>query len=63
MHETGYIHALTMYLWILSETLTPSTLPGLGEGDLRGRRRGGGEHGHCDTINEGNAIIPSGTLN
>ena len=62
MHETWYKHALSMYLWILSETLTPPALPGLGEGDLRGRRRGGGEHGHCDTIKEENAKIPFGTL-
>ena len=52
-----------MHQWILSGTLTPPTLPGLGEGDLRGRRRGGGEHGHCDTIKEGNAKITFGTLN
>ena len=52
-----------MYLWILSGTFTLPALPGLGEGDLRGRRRGGGEHGHCDTIKEGNAKIPFGTLN
>ena len=39
------------------------TLPRLGEGDLRGRRRGGGEHAHCDTTKEGNAKIPFGTLN
>ena len=63
MHETWYIHALSMYLWILSGTFTLPALPGLGEGDLRGRRRGGGEHGHCDTIKGGNTKIPFGTLN
>ena len=63
MHETWYRHALGMHKWILSRTLAPPALPGLGEGDLRGRRRGGGEHGHCDTIKEGNAIISFGTLN
>ena len=52
-----------MHKWILSGILAPPALPGLGEGDLRGRRRGGGEHGHCDTIKEGNAKIPSVTLN
>ena len=40
----------------------PPALPGLGEGDLRGRRRGGGEHGHCGTIKGGNAKMPFGTL-
>ena len=43
--------------------IDPPAFPGLGEGDLRGRRRGGGEHGHCDTIKEENAKIPFGTLN
>ena len=52
-----------MHLWILSGTFTLPALPGLEEGDMRGRRRGGGEHGHCDTIKEGNAKIPFGTLN
>ena len=52
-----------MHQWILSGTFTLPALPGLGEGDLRGRRRGGGEHGHCDTIKEENAKIPFGTLN
>ena len=31
--------------------------------DTRGRRRGGGEHGHCDTIKEGNSKSSFGTLN
>ena len=62
MHETWYKHALSMYLCILSEILTLPALPGLGEGDLRGRRRGGGEHGHCGTIKGGNAKMPFGTL-
>ena len=52
-----------MHQWILSGGLTPPALPGLGEGDLRGRRRGGGEHGHCDTIKEGNAKRSFETLN
>ena len=52
-----------MHQWILSGGWTTPALPGLGEGDLRGRRRGGGEHGHCDTIKKGNAKIPFGTLN
>ena len=62
-HETWYIHTLSMHLCILSRTLAPPALPGLGEGDLRGRRRGGGEHGHCDTIKEGNSKSSFGTLN
>ena len=62
-HETWQKHTLDIYLCILNRILAPPTLPGLGEGDLRGRRRGGGEHAHCDTTKEGNAKIPYGTSN
>ena len=55
--ETWYKHTLSMYQCILSEILTPPALPGLRRGDLKGRRRGGGAHGHISTSRTDIALI------